>query len=71
MVTWARRAQDYEGRGELSERQFRLNALMSKPKKIAEEFNVAARPAHPVKPAQIPSKSRPVFRGVARVRRWW
>ncbi|KAJ1672667.1 Meiotic recombination protein dmc1, partial [Spiromyces aspiralis] len=32
---------DYSGRGELSERQQRLNAMMARLSRIAEEFNVA------------------------------
>ncbi|GIL62996.1 hypothetical protein Vafri_17137 [Volvox africanus] len=32
---------DYTGRGELAERQQKLNAVMAKLKKISEEFNVA------------------------------
>ena len=32
---------DYQGRGELSERQQKVGALMSRLNKIADEFNVA------------------------------
>lgn len=33
--------QDYSGRGELSERQQKLNQFLARLQKIAEEFNVA------------------------------